>query len=255
MNPSTCPSPPNDTSPQPNPSRASRRSDGQVAQSSRNGLCRRAALFGTLLVLHRRQPTPGLLGLLPVEAIPLDGAAGPRSRSRPPAGRGRFHCARVTAISWRRHAALKLISRLYEKHAFVPVRSVAEETGSLGPHCSATLRLGDLRGRHFGSHFIAEFDRHGERCCARDGEVEPHAGQYRDFWHSVAMFIHQAKMSLCQCVRLVPGLYDTRAAACAGSCGTPWPPQKYIDRADFASGRFPYLPTDARAALLRNCRA
>ena len=37
-------------------------------------------------------------------------------------------------------------------------------------------KLGYLRGRHFGSHFIAEFDRHGERWRARDGQVEPHAG-------------------------------------------------------------------------------
>ena len=175
MKPVYLPFTPNDISPQPKPIArfAPRRRTSGAKQS--NGRGRRAALFGTLLVLHRRRPTSALLGLLPVEAI--DWMA--RRELIPDLGRPQgaaVFIARVTAISWRRHAALKLMCKLYEKHAFVPERSVAEDPGSLGlPLLRQSLRLGDLRGRHFGSDFVAEFDRHGERWRARDREVEPHA--------------------------------------------------------------------------------
>ena len=71
------------------------------------------------------------------------------------------------------------------------------------PFLRQPFRLGDLRRSHFGCHFFAKFHRNGERWRARHGQVEPHAGDHGVSGHTVAVFIHQAKVSLRQGVPMV----------------------------------------------------
>ena len=77
--------------------------------------------------------------------------------------------------------------------------TMAQPRVHLGSHSSANRFASAIcAGVILAPTSLAKFDRHGERWRARNGEVEPHAGHDGVPRHPVAVFIHQAKVSLRQ---------------------------------------------------------
>jgi hypothetical protein len=78
-------------------------------------------------------------------------------------GRIGAQAPRFRVVDW-----VQWMRKPLQKHAFALDRWATDDAGSLGlPLLRQPLRLGDLRGRHFGSHFIAKFD-----CLESDGARE-----------------------------------------------------------------------------------